>query len=188
MTTCKPYTYFIRHIPTNTVYYGVRWKNVKLNKTPEQDLWVEYFTRSSRVDQLIQKYGKDSFTVEIRQTFESINKAREWESKVLRRMKVLSKPNLWLNRTDNRAILNEVHPRGTLGKKWKNQYKPAPHKEGNTYTKGTKWINNGISRKMIPKNDPVPEGFFLGTGRSNKRPDLAEYNKTKHPHLRTISS
>ena len=25
-----PYTYLIKHNPTNTFYYGVRWKNVRL--------------------------------------------------------------------------------------------------------------------------------------------------------------
>ena len=189
MTTYRPYTYLVRHNPTNTVYYGVRWKNVRLNRNPEQDLWVEYFTRSSRVHKLIQEYGKDSFVVEIRRTFDTIDTAREWESKVLKRMKVLSNPNHWLNRTDNKAILNDIHPRGTLGKTCtRPDMKSQPKKLGNTYTKGTKWINNGDSKRMIPKNDHIPEGFFLGTGRTNKRPDLSEYNKTKHPRLRTISS
>jgi Putative endonuclease segE, GIY-YIG domain len=185
MTTYRPYTYLVRHKPTNTVYYGVRWKNVRLNRTPEQDLWVEYFTRSTRVHKLIEEYGEESFSVEIRRTFDSVDKAREWESKVLRRMKVLTKPEFWLNRTDNKAILNEIHPRGTLGKTWKVPYRPAPSKKGNTYTKGTKWINNGDDKRMIPKNDPIPEGYVAGFGPRGPRPDLAEYNRTKHPRLRT---
>lgn len=191
MTTYNPYTYLIRHNPTGAVYYGVRWKNVRLSTQPEDDLWVNYFTRSTRVHKLIEEYGKDSFSVEIRKKFDSVDKARKWESEVLRRMKVLTKPWLWLNRTDNKAILNETHPRGTLGKSWINpttSERNRTEKLGNQYTKGTKWINNGITKRMIPKNDPVPEGFILGAGRTNKRADLAEYNKTKHPRLRTTSS
>jgi len=81
------------------------------------DLWVSYFTSSKRVKALRDQYGDDSFDYEVRQTFNSINAAREWECKVLKRMKVLSKPDQWINRTDNRAILNEIQPSGMRGKR-----------------------------------------------------------------------
>ena len=61
-----------------------------------------------------EQYGDNSFIFEIRKTFTNKNKAVEWENKVLRRMKVLDNPKIWLNRTNNRAILNEVSP--TLGR------------------------------------------------------------------------
>ena len=104
----KPYTYLLHHIPTNTWYYGVRWGNVKLGLTPEQDYWKRYYSRSKKVDLLRKQYGNDSFEFEIRKTFESVNKAKKWECKVLRRMKVLKKPNLWLNRTDNEIISTPI--------------------------------------------------------------------------------
>lgn len=191
-TIYKAYTYFLKHIPTNTCYYGVRWQNIRLQRTPEQDFWIHYFTRSSKVKALIAEYGKDSFQFQIRKTFDDPKQAQVWETKVLRRMKVLEKPDVWLNRTDNKAILNEVHPRGTLNKKLpfnvgcseSNKIK----KRGNQYTKGRVWINNGSVRKMIPKDAPIPEGFVLGSNVHTKRPDLSEYNRTKHPFLRTTPS
>lgn len=192
MTIYSPYTYLLKHVPTNTYYYGVRWKNVRLSRSPEEDFWIYYFTTSKRVHKIIEQYGKESFLFEIRRTFESAHTAREWESKVLRRMRVLDKPHLWLNRTNNKAILNEQHPRGTLGKKLPFNKGCSENnkivKIGNQYTKGTKWINNGNIKKMIPKDDPVPEGFVLGTGRTNKRPDLSQYNRTRHSFLHTTSS
>ena len=192
MTIYKSYTYLIKHKPTNTFYYGVRWQNVKLKRTPEQDFWVKYFTRSNKVKSLIEQFGKDSFIFEIRKTFDSPESARQWETKVLRRMKVLEKPDVWLNRTNNISILNEVHPRGTLGKKLPPNIGASESnsrlKKGNQYTKGTKWINNGIQKRMILKNDPIPEGYVLGYGKRGPRPDLAEYNRTKHPRLRTKAS
>ena len=187
----KPYTYLIKHIPTSTFYYGVRWKNVKLGLSPEEDLWKTYFTTSKIVKRIIKVYGIETFEVQVRKTFTCVEDARRWESKVLTRMNVLHRPDIWLNRTNNRAILNEVHPRGTLGKTWNNPVtskRNRKEKLGNQFTKGTKWINNGVIRKMIPKNDLIPEGFVQGTGRTNKRPDVALFNKTKHPRRRTKAS
>jgi hypothetical protein len=187
MTIYKPYTYLIHHIPTNTFYYGVRWENVRLKRTPEEDFWIYYFTRSKKVKQLIAEYGKESFEFEIRKKFNSIEQAKNWETKVLTRMKVLDKPDIWLNRTNNVAIFNEVHPRGTLGKKLPFNKGASENnkliKIGNQYTKGTKWIHNEHEKRMIPKDSPIPEGFQLGTGRTNKRPDLSEYNR-KHNKLK----
>ncbi len=107
-----PYTYLLHHIPTNTFYYGVRWKK---NCHPDE-FWKKYFTSSKKkIPELRLKYGDNSFEFEIRKTFNCAEKAIIWENKVLRRMKVLSKPQIWLNRTNNKAILNEISP--TLGRK-----------------------------------------------------------------------
>lgn len=105
------YTYLLKHIPTNTFYYGVRFAE---GCHPEE-FWKSYFTSSrKKIPQLREQYGDDSFAFEIRKTFDCRQKAIQWESTVLRRMKVLFKPNIWLNRTDNKAILNETSP--TLGR------------------------------------------------------------------------
>lgn len=182
----KPYTYLLKQVDTNTFYYGVRWQNVRLELTAQNDLWIKYFTGSKKVKLLIEKYGKDSFIFEIRKEFETIKEARKWETKVLRRMRVLDKPNVWLNRTNNESILNENHPRGTLGKTWKNNYTKQRNKiekTGNQYTKNTFWITNGNESKMIPIGSDIPEGYIKGTGRTNKRPDLAERNRNRYVGL-----
>ena len=52
MTT--PYTYLLKHEPTNTFYYGCRFAegcNLK-------EFWVDYKTSSKRVKQLINEYGE----------------------------------------------------------------------------------------------------------------------------------
>jgi hypothetical protein len=182
MNYYKPYTYLIKHIPTNKFYYGVRWKNVRLKICAKDDLWITYFTRSKLIKELIEKYGKESFLFEIRREFDTIEQARKWETKVLKRMKVVYRQDLWLNMTDNKAIYNEIHPRGTLGKTWKqttNIEHNKKHKKGNTYTKNTFWIHNGKEKRMIPIGDKIPDGFVKGTGRTNKRPDLALRNKMR---------
>ena len=118
--THKPYTYLLRHAPTNKVYYGVRWKNIKLGLSAEEDLWRGYFTSSKVIKQLIKDYGVDSFTYEIRREFNSVKTARDWETKVLKRMKVTKNQDVWLNLSNNKSIFNEIGPRGALNKTWKN--------------------------------------------------------------------
>lgn len=109
-----PYTYLLKHKPTGHLYYGVRWAR----GCHPDEFWKTYFTSSKKLVPLYRTiYGDDCWEFEIRRTFKTPNDARVWEEKVLRRMRVLKKPELWLNRTNNKAILNEVSPRSMLGKK-----------------------------------------------------------------------
>lgn len=89
MTT--PYTYVI-NCPDGRRYYGVRFAR---NCHPS-DLWSTYFTSSQHIKSMITKFGKDSFTYEIRKIFDDVEKARDWEETVLQRLKVNKNPN-WVN-------------------------------------------------------------------------------------------
>lgn len=99
----KPYTYIIRHIPSNTVYYGCRYAK---GCSPD-DLWKTYFTSSKYVKNLIKADGLESFVVKIRRVFSSVEKCREWESKVLKRMNVIQRKD-FINKTTNKSIDPEV--------------------------------------------------------------------------------
>ena len=94
-----PFTYLVKHVPTNRYYYGVRYKK----GCHPNDLWVKYFTSSRKVKGLIRKYGKKSFQFEIRKTFKTTKQARMWEHKVLKRLKVIYR-NDFLNLTDNKSV------------------------------------------------------------------------------------
>ena len=92
MTT--PYTYLIYCIPTGEFYYGARWAN----GCHPDDLWLTYFTSSKEIHQRIELFGKDSFKFQVRRTFETGIKARMWEDKVLRSMKVIQNAK-WINKS-----------------------------------------------------------------------------------------
>ena len=94
-----PFTYLVKHIPTNRYYYGVRFRK----KCHPYDLWTKYFTSSKKVKGLIKRYGKKSFQFEIRKTFKTAQQAMAWEFKVLRRMKVVGRKD-FLNQSDNKRI------------------------------------------------------------------------------------
>ena len=40
----KPYVYWIKNNITGIKYFGVRWANININKTPIQDLGKTYFS------------------------------------------------------------------------------------------------------------------------------------------------
>mgnify|MGYP003350767656 CR=1 FL=1 len=71
-------------------YYGVRFSK---SSFPEE-LWVSYFTSSKYVKQYRKMYGEPD-VIQIRKTFDDKEKARIWEHKVLRRMKVI-RDEKWL--------------------------------------------------------------------------------------------
>jgi hypothetical protein len=132
-----PYTYLLKHVPTNTFYYGCRYA-AGCNPL---DFWVKYTTSSKKVKELIKRYGKDSFTFEIRKTFRDIDECRVWESKVLRRLKVVSRSD-FINMADNISISIEAANRGR--RNWKCTQRVLEHaaqmganNKGRTHTNAT---------------------------------------------------
>lgn len=95
----KPYTYLLKCLADNTFYYGVKFER---GCRPEE-FWLQYETSSKEVKRKIEEYGKDAFSFEIRKTFDDAEKARLWENKVLRRMKVIERDD-FMNKTDNISI------------------------------------------------------------------------------------
>lgn len=150
-----PYTYYLYHKQTDTHYYGVRYAK---NCDPT-DLWNTYFSSSKKVKKLIDEYGTHSFSVKIRKTFDDKKQAILWEQKVLRRLKVLSKPK-WLNDNISGAILLENHPRGMLGKKHTNSVKEkiSRRTKNKTYEEiyGDRAKEQRQQRSDSHKNKPKP--------------------------------
>lgn len=121
------YTYLIRWSNLQVSYYGVRFSK---NSRPE-DLWVTYFTSSKYVHAFIKENGNPDL-IEVRKIFTESTKARIWEHKVLRRLKVIGRKD-WLNRTDNKSIDPEAaYPKWTEESREKIRKsklgKPSPNK------------------------------------------------------------
>lgn len=101
-----PYTYLIGWSSTNKFYYGVRFAKGCLT----EDLWTTYFTSSTSVKKYRDKYGEPD-VIQIRKTFDDVSRARQWETRVLKRMRVVN-DDRFLNCTDNVAISDEAAARG----------------------------------------------------------------------------
>ena len=137
----KPYTYLIKHRPTGQVYYGVRSAN---KVEPHEDLWNKYYTSSPKVQRLIEETGKDSFDVEVRKVFETKEQAVAWETKVLRRCKVLHDAR-WLNQN----VAGYIIPTAESNKKISDFHKGKPKSEDHK-----KKIRDGnIGKKKPPRTD-----------------------------------
>lgn len=124
-TIMKPYTYLIKHIPTGKVYYGYRSAN---KAEPADDLWKTYFTSSQTVHQLINESGVDSFEVEIRKIFETKEQASLWETRVLKRCKVLEN-NQWLNQNIAGYIVPTENSKRKISEFHKGKHKTDDHKK-----------------------------------------------------------
>jgi hypothetical protein len=174
-----PYTYLLTHIPTNTHYYGVRYKK----GCHPTDFWTTYFTSSEHVAKLINQYGVDSFAFQIRKLFTNSMDARKWETNVLRRIDAVNRPD-FINRTDsdirffhdpnfkwyNNGVINTLsvsHPSSdwVLGRL--NQ-KPT--------TLGRKYYNNGVTQKILVSK---PESEWV-SGMLPKRKVV--YDEVTCPH------
>ena len=82
----KPYTYLIGWSHLNKFYYGVRYAK----DCHPSDFWNKYFTSSKYVAECREEHGEPDI-VQIRKTFDLREQAIDWETKVLTRMKVISR-------------------------------------------------------------------------------------------------
>jgi hypothetical protein len=121
----KPYTYLIKHRPSGKVYYGFRAAN---KVEPEQDLWQHYFTSSPKVQQLIEETGRESFDIEIRRVFENKEQAVAWETRVLRRCRVLD-DDRWINQNVAGYIVPTEESRKKISDFHKGKAKSEEHKK-----------------------------------------------------------
>ncbi len=95
---------------------------------PEQDLWYHYFTSSPKVQQLIEQTGRDSFDVEIRKIFETKEQAVTWETRVLRRCRVLE-DDRWINQNVAGYIVPTEESRKKISDFHKGKSKSEEHRE-----------------------------------------------------------
>ena len=101
----KPYVYWIKNNITGIKYFGVRWLNVKLNKTPIQDFGKVYFS-SGKLKKDFSK-NPDNFKIKLIATFDTREEAREYE---LKQTKKVIKNKRYANIAAYPAIINKIHP------------------------------------------------------------------------------
>ena len=181
----KPYTYLIKHKPTNTVYYGFRSAN---KQEPHNDLWHDYFTSSPKVKQLIEETGVESFDVEVRKVFETKEAAVKWESTVLRRCNVLHN-NKWINQNIAGYIIPTEESNKKISEFHKGKPKSAEHKE--------KIRISNLGKKRAPRSEEYKAKMSKaksseGNGRyglevSNEtRKKISEANKGNTAHNKGV--
>lgn len=176
----KPYTYLIKHRPTGKVYYGYRSAN-KVDAV--DDLWKKYFTSSPKIQQLIEETGADSFDVEIRRVFENKEQASVWETKVLRRCKVLNDER-WINQNIAGYIVPTKESRKKISDYHKGKPKTNEHKEkirlgnigktkpprGEEYRQLMSKLKSGANNPMYGKGCTPERAARIGAANKGKVP------------------
>jgi hypothetical protein len=164
----KPYTYLIGWSNQNKFYYGVRFAK---NCNPEE-LMKSYFTSSKYVKQFIEINGLPDI-IEIRKIFQTQNDARNWETKVLRRLNVVEEEK-WLNKTNNKSIqplYGEEHPN------FKRKGKNSPH-----YNKKRTDLIEKKRQEWIEKNpmhDPISKQKSINARSGDTHPMKKDEIKQK---------
>jgi hypothetical protein len=176
----KSYTYLIRHKPTGKVYYGFRSAN---KVEPHKDLWKHYFTSSHTVQKLIEETGKESFDVEVRRVFENKEQATAWETKVLRRCKVLH-DSRWINQNVAGYIIPTEESNKKISDYHKGKPKTAEHKEkirqgnlgkkkpprGEEYRALMSTLKSGVNNPMYGKGCTAERAARIGAANKGKVP------------------
>jgi hypothetical protein len=120
----QPYTYLIRWPQLNISYYGVRYAQ----DCNPSDLWNPYKTSSHHVKEFIKENGEPTI-IQVRKTFTNTQSARQWENRVLKRMKVVGNDQ-WLNKHD--SMSPPINPFGNLRMK-----EPELRKKASDNNKGS---------------------------------------------------
>lgn len=102
-TIYQAYTYFIKWSIHDMNYYGVRYTRELYHRSPEEDLWIEYFSSSPYVKEFREENGEPNI-IQIRRKFDNPENAISWEHKVLTRLNAANSPK-WLNRSNGGSVL-----------------------------------------------------------------------------------
>lgn len=172
----RAYTYLIKHKPTGQVYYGFRSANTV---EPEEDLWKKYFTSSKKIQQLVEETGANSFDFEVRRTFDTQEQATNWETKVLRRMRVLESDQ-WLNQNIAGYIVPTEESKQKISEFHKDKPKSTEHKQKLSESQ------KGSKRPWAVKNLPTDcsgekNGRYGKPVSEETRRKIGEANRGKTP-------
>jgi len=163
----QAYTYSIRHLPTNRIYYGVR-------KSTIIDIGITYFSSSKLVKRLLSTEPIANFNFKVSKLFPSYEEARLHETKFLIRINAITNPMV-LNQAISSPRLCSKDPvaesrrRSAISKKMTELWETPEYKNNQSFNKlskeeqtkrGTagakKRANNYTSGKTLYKDKKEP--------------------------------
>lgn len=140
-----PYTYYLKNKITGKKYHGVRWGNLKSQRTPNDDFGKYYFTSGKMSKEF--KQNKDLFEYRLCWTFDTKEEAQEYESKINTRLMYKNDWEVWNN---SKAIINLINPRqGVVIKGTETAYKISAANKGKKRTEKIKQKNSEIQKQKV---------------------------------------
>jgi len=80
----KPYTYWIQNLSTGIKYVGLRYRNIKFNRTPLEDFGIHYYTSGKLKKEY--KENPTNFKTRLLFTYDSIEEAISSELKLTKKV------------------------------------------------------------------------------------------------------
>jgi hypothetical protein len=180
-----PYVYQITNKITKQFYVGMRSQNKKFNRTPEDDIWIKYFTSSEIIKNQIKLFGVENFNIKILFRYDDTSICYHYEQLSIR----LHKTNkLCLNEqfhdpdtmkqiffSDSSQYSNER--RSILSKKMKGQ---GNHMFGKTHSNEVKLLISKLHKGIPERREIVEKRSKTHSGDNHwrrKRPSTPEHFK-----------
>ena len=170
----KPYVYWIKNKTTGIKYFGVRFRNVQLNKTPIQDFGKVYFT-SGKLQKDFKK-NPNNFKIKLIATFDNIQEAQQYEMQQTKKLikkkryaNIRSYPQTILSEEAKRKI-SEFH-KGTI-----------PHNKGKKTSKAIrrKQSQAHTGKKLSEEAKRKLSEFYKGKKMSEEaKRKISEFHKGK---------
>lgn len=140
-----PYTYYLKNKKTGKKYHGVRWGNIRNQRTPNDDFGIFYFTSGKMEEQF--KQNKDLFEYRLCWTFDTKEEALEYESKINTKLMYRNDWEVWNN---SKAIINLINPRqGVIVKGTETALKIGKSNSGKIRTEEFKNQNSIIQNNKV---------------------------------------
>ena len=129
----QAYTYTIRHLPTNKIYYGVR-------KSTIVDIGINYFSSSKLVKQMLKTENIENFKFKVRRKFLSYEEARLHETKILSRIKAVTNPMVLNQAVSSPRLCSknptaEIQRRKSISKSMKQLWSDPSYKDAQSFNK-----------------------------------------------------
>ena len=172
----KPYTYFIKRKSDNLKYHGVRWAN---KIAPLSDFSFIYFGSSKSDKDFCEEFkrNKDNFFYKICWTFNSIEEARNYETKI---NKKIYKRFDWVNKNAFPAIFldEDSKKKISISKKGKS-FSSEKHKAAVIKSNKTRILGPEFYAKCskINRGKKFPKEFGEKISNSRKGMKLSKLHK-----------
>ena len=80
----RPYTYWIKHLETGIKYVGLRYRNIRKNRSPLEDFGVHYFTHGKLKEEF--ETNPNNFKTKLLFTYDSVKEAISHELELTKKI------------------------------------------------------------------------------------------------------
>jgi hypothetical protein len=150
-----PFTYLVGWSSHNLYYYGVRYAT----GCHPNDLWTTYFTSSNYVKSTREKLGEPDI-IQIRKTFIDKKKASNWETRVLKKIKIFENTK-YLNKQINGNWVMDDETKRKISSTMKGMKRPEEVRLKMSKSKLGKHASIEVKEKMSKarRNKPLDDKY-----------------------------